>query len=152
VTQIVLEWHNGSLRRLQKVNSLQTLTIGRHPGCDIVLGDPTVSRRHATITFDGDTFQLQNCSQTNPIVFNDRWRLSHDVKADLQPGDTFTIGKVRLQVTLPFISEDGGNGYGAAEVLQCPTCGRLMPNRGSTCPHCRISIAELETMLVALEV
>lgn len=154
VTQIIIEWQAGNNRYLQKINSMQTLTIGRHPGCDIVLGDPHVSRRHASISFSGDSFHVHNHSQTNPIIFNDRWSITHNLRADLKPGDTFTVGRVRMKVALPIHTGNGynGNGFhgnGQPAELQCPTCGRLMEDKRATCPLCQVSIAELETMLIA---
>lgn len=149
MTQIILEWQAANGRRLQKVNSMQSVTIGRHPGCDIVLGDPHVSRRHASITFSGDSFHLRNHSQTNPIIFNDRWSLSHDLKADLKPGDTFTVGRVRMKVALPIHSSNGHGLNGTPLELHCPTCGRLMEDKRATCPLCRVSIAQIETTLMS---
>jgi predicted component of type VI protein secretion system len=149
VTQIVLEWQASNGKRLQKVNSMQTVTIGRHPGCDIVLGDPHVSRRHASINFSDDSFHLQNHSQTNPIIFNDRWSLSRDLRADLKPGDTFTVGRVRIKVTLPIHGSNGHGPNGASHELQCPSCGRPMEDKRATCPLCRTSIAQIETVLMS---
>jgi predicted component of type VI protein secretion system len=146
-----LEWQATNGKRLQTVNDMGAVTIGRHPGCDIVLGDPHVSRRHATITFSGDSFHLHNHSQTNPIIFNDRWTLSHDIKADLKPGDTFTVGRVRMRVSLPSHNGNGHGPNGAAEDLRCPSCGRPMEDKRATCPLCRVSIAQIETMLISQE-
>lgn len=149
MTQIVLEWETTNGKRRQKINDVQKVTIGRHPGCDIVLGDPHVSRRHASISFSNDSFHLHNHSQTNPIIFNDRWSLSHDLKADLEPGDTFTIGTVRMKVGFPIHPSNGHGSNGHSEALQCPTCGRAMPDRRATCPLCRVSIEQVETVLVS---
>lgn len=152
MTQIVLKWQASSGLREEKLNSMKTVTIGRHPGCDIILGDPHVSRRHATITFSEDSFHIHNHSQTNPVIFNDRWSLTADMKADLQPGDTFTIGRVRMKVSVPL--QVNGNGYGASEDtsdLQCLSCGRQMEDKRATCPVCRVSIAQIETLLVPQE-
>ena len=148
MTQITLEWQAANGRRLEKVNNMQTVTIGRHPGCDIVLGDPHVSRRHASISFNSENFHLQNHSQTNPIIFNDRWSLSHDLKADLKPGDTFTIGRVRIKVALPQFSSNGRGHSGDTKDLTCPSCGRAMEDRRASCPVCRVSIDQVETMFV----
>lgn len=149
VTQITLEWQANNSQRLQKVTDMGTVTIGRHPGCDIVLGDPHVSRRHASITFSDGSFHLHNHSQTNPIIFNDHWTLAHDLKADLKPGDTFTVGRIRMKVALPSQNGNGHGPNGALEDLRCPSCGRRMEDRRSTCPLCRVSIAQIETMLIS---
>ena len=99
--------------------------------------------------FNNDSFHVHNLSQTNPIIFNDRWSLAHDLKADLKPGDTFTIGQVRMRVALPVISSNGHNGSGFQPDLRCPSCGRTMEDERATCPLCRTSINEFETVLIA---
>ena len=148
MTQITVEWQASGNKHTEAVNSMKTITIGRHPGCDIVLGDAHVSRRHATIFYNGDCFHLHNLSQTNPIIFNDRWSLAHDLKADLKPGDTFTIGRVRMKVTLPQFSSNGHDEPSADPNLRCPSCGQRMEDRRATCPLCRVSIADVETLLI----
>jgi predicted component of type VI protein secretion system len=128
---------------------MKSVTIGRHPGCDITLGDAHVSRRHATVFYNGDGFHVHNLSQTNPIIFNDRWTLNHGLKADLKPGDTFTIGRVRMKVTLPDVA-DGISGPGEpAPAIKCPSCGQQLFDKRATCPLCRASINETETVLIA---
>lgn len=150
MTQIMLEWKAEGKERHENIDSKKAITIGRHPGCDIVLGDAHVSRRHASISFNGEAFHLHNLSQTNPIIFNDRWSLAHDLKADLMPGDTFTIGRVRMSVALPQFSGNGnGNGKNGAHAdIRCPSCGQTVADKRTTCPLCRVSIAQLETMLI----
>ena len=144
----MLEWKAEGKERHESVNSGRSVTIGRHPACDIVLGDAHVSRRHASIFFNGDAFHLHNLSQTNPIIFNDRWSLAHDLKADLKPGDTFTIGRVRMTVASPQCPSNGNGKNGAHAALRCPSCGQTVYDKRATCPLCRVSIAQIETMLI----
>ena len=40
-------------------------TIGRGEDCDLMLADDTLSRRHAEITFDGESFVLRDLDSTN---------------------------------------------------------------------------------------
>ncbi len=42
----------------------QEITIGRHSDCTIVVSDPTVSRRHLTVHFDGQTWMVTNTGST----------------------------------------------------------------------------------------
>ncbi|HSG16540.1 MAG TPA: FHA domain-containing protein [Anaerolineae bacterium] len=154
MTAITLEWQTEGKKRHENINGMKAVTIGRHPGCDIVLGDAHVSRRHASISFDGEAFHLHNLSQTNPIIFNERWSLASDLKADLRPGDTFTIGRVRMNVALPQFSSNGNGKNGSNGVhseLRCPSCGQTVADKRATCPLCRVSIAQLETMLITVE-
>ena len=106
MTHLNIEWHTDEAGdQVTTIDDSQGAIIGRHPGCDIVLADPYVSHRHAAIYYDGDAFILQNLSKTNPTVYNDRWELETKLPVDLRPGDTFTIGLVRLRIP-PF------NGHG----------------------------------------
>ncbi|HEY2769013.1 MAG TPA: FHA domain-containing protein [Solirubrobacteraceae bacterium] len=47
------------------------LTVGRHPACDIALGDPSVSRRHARLRFRDGTWMLQDLESRNGTWVND---------------------------------------------------------------------------------
>jgi FHA domain-containing protein/TIR domain-containing protein len=44
--------------------------VGRHPDCDIVLKDESVSRRHAEITRRGSTVEIADCNSVNGIFIN----------------------------------------------------------------------------------
>ncbi len=145
--QIVLEWKVNGTKQSKTIDSNQTINIGRHPACDLVLGDPYVSRRHAAIFFKKNSFHLHNMSSTNPIVFNDRWTLSHDLKADLEPGDSFVIGRIRIKVSLP-VDLPAGNRPSTDELLQvyCPSCFKLFDRVQETCPWCGAEQAEIDTV------
>jgi len=104
VSKLTLEWQTDGEKRMQALKDGQQLTIGRHQTCDIVLGDPHVSRRHASIHYRDGRFHVTNLSQTNPVVLNDRWVLAQDLESDLKPGDSLTMGLIRLKVTLQKIT------------------------------------------------
>jgi predicted component of type VI protein secretion system len=149
VTQITLAWQASNGWREEILSNTRTVTIGRHPGCDIVLGDPHVSRRHASISFSRDSFHLHNHSRTNPVIFNERWSLTSDMKADLKPGDTFTVGQILMKVSVTDQADLEGDGEaGVLLELFCPSCGRQMVSRKEICPLCRVSIDQVETMFV----
>jgi predicted component of type VI protein secretion system len=133
----------------KNINTMQTISIGRHPNCDIVLGDPHVSRRHASIYFTDGSFHIHNTSRTNPILFNDMWPISHNLRADLQIGDAITIGRVRLKVVLPnqVSSHNGHNGNGNGQLKhRCPACSHLMDYGQENCSWCGSSLADAETV------
>ena len=48
------------------------IELGRGPKCQVRFGDsfPTVSRRHAAITKEGNNWVLKNLSETNPTLIN----------------------------------------------------------------------------------
>lgn len=63
--------------------------IGRDPSCDLSLGDPTVSRRHAVLRRGHDGWMLADLESTNGTFLNG-WRVRGDV--DLEPGDGVGLG------------------------------------------------------------
>jgi pSer/pThr/pTyr-binding forkhead associated (FHA) protein len=100
VSKLTLEWQTNGKTRKKMIAGGKHVTIGRHPACDIILGDPHVSRKHAAIFYQDGIFHIQNLSQTNPVVINDRWVLTNNLESDLKPGDSITVGLVRLKITL----------------------------------------------------
>jgi hypothetical protein len=67
-------------------------TIGRSPDCDIFLDDVTVSRNHAVLHRNGDTFTIEDQGSLNGTFVNRRRVES----AELEDGDELQIGKYRL--------------------------------------------------------
>ena len=51
-------------------NSPQTI-IGRHPDCDLVSADASVSRRHCMIQHDGEQFRVSDLGAANGTMVND---------------------------------------------------------------------------------
>lgn len=72
----------------------EDLLVGRDPGCDIVLGDPTVSRRHVQLRFHDGIWSLRDLDSTNGTRLND----SPVVRCQLRPGDLLLLGDERLRV------------------------------------------------------
>ena len=66
--------------------------IGRSPECDIFLDDVTVSRRHAEVHREGDTFTIRDLGSLNGTYVNRR-RIEAVV---LEDDDEVQIGKYRL--------------------------------------------------------
>ena len=66
--------------------------IGRSPECDIFLDDVTVSRQHAEILRDDDTFTIRDLGSLNGTYVNRR-RIESAV---LEDDDEVQIGKYRL--------------------------------------------------------
>jgi len=63
----------------------------------VSLHSPTVSRRHACMTYTDGRWTIENLSQTNPVLVND-----HSLRADGRPvpladGDRIALGEVVLQ-------------------------------------------------------
>ena len=66
--------------------------IGRSPECDVFLDDVTVSRRHAELMRDGETFSIRDLGSLNGTYVNRR-RIESAV---LENDDEVQIGKYRL--------------------------------------------------------
>lgn len=66
--------------------------IGRSSGCDIVLDDPNVSRRHAEVRRMGDGFSLVDLGSTNGTEVNGQ-RVG---ETSLMNGDVIGVGTTRL--------------------------------------------------------
>lgn len=73
------------------------VVIGRGRGADIVIAEPTMSRAHAAIGFDGTRFFVQDLGSTNGTRLNG----SREQWAVLKDGDEVQLGKLALEVRLP---------------------------------------------------
>jgi hypothetical protein len=71
-------------------------TIGRHEG-EIALNDPEVSRRHASLAFDGSSVTVADLGSTNGTFVNDE-RLSG--ARQLGPGDKLRVGTTVFELRL----------------------------------------------------
>ncbi len=75
-----------------------TLTIGRHPGCDIVLDHPIVSRQHARLVWSEQekTHYLEDLGSTNGTFVNNQ---SVSGRVKLNSGDIIRVGPLKLTYT-----------------------------------------------------
>ena len=78
--------------------SQQTI-VGRHPDCDLVSPDASVSRRHCMIQFDGEHFRVSDLGSANGTMVNDV-RIS---RRHLGARDIVRCGSLILQ----FFADDG---------------------------------------------
>jgi FHA domain-containing protein len=83
-TLLALDWDGGP----------SELRIGRSSSCDLMLSDPTVSRRHARLICRGGKWVLQDLGSTNGTALNGR-RVG---RCELRPGDELMLGHARLRV------------------------------------------------------
>ncbi len=93
MASFVLELLDGD--RAGEVVSLDgsTLRIGRKPGNHLVIADEKTSGVHAEVVCDGGRYVLRDLGSTNGTTMDGR-RVTEVV---LGPGDSFTIGRVRIQ-------------------------------------------------------
>jgi pSer/pThr/pTyr-binding forkhead associated (FHA) protein len=72
--------------------SAERTLIGRSPECDVFLDDVTVSRKHAELVRDGETFTISDLGSLNGTFVNKK-RIE---TAELEDDDELQIGKYRL--------------------------------------------------------
>ncbi|HEY5658627.1 MAG TPA: FHA domain-containing protein [Myxococcota bacterium] len=73
------------------------VVIGRGRGADVVIAEPTMSRAHAAIGYDGESFFVQDLGSTNGTKVNG----TREQKTPLKSGDDIQLGKLLLRVDLP---------------------------------------------------
>jgi pSer/pThr/pTyr-binding forkhead associated (FHA) protein len=73
------------------------IVIGRGPGCEVRLPDPSVSQRHASIRADGPSYTLVDEGSTNGTFLGDS-RLAPRSPRTLRNGDVVRVGRVWLEV------------------------------------------------------
>ena len=71
-------------------------TIGRSRDCDLVIDDPNISRRHAELRSEGESWRVIDLGSTNGIKVNRR-RVD---EAALRTGDRITLGITDLDFEL----------------------------------------------------
>ena len=75
------------------------VTIGRHPAlCDLLVDDPSVSRRHLRIGRGAGGLFVEDVHSLNGTFVEDRL-LPPFEPSPLQDGDTLTVGRVTLTVS-----------------------------------------------------
>ena len=103
---------NSSKVRTVELLENSELILGRSEASDIVLGDMTVSRRHAILSLkDGECF-LEDIGSTAGTWLNGE-RISGKVR--IKPSDKFNIGSFELYISA--FSKDAMRGAGALQPL-----------------------------------
>ncbi len=86
--------HRWELLALDWSGAQPELLVGRHRTCDVVLGDLTVSRRHARLSFRDGRWILRDLASTNGTTVNGL-RVG---RCELRPGDRILLGDHHLLV------------------------------------------------------
>jgi pSer/pThr/pTyr-binding forkhead associated (FHA) protein len=73
------------------------MVIGRGRSADIVIADPTLSRAHAAIGYDGERFFVKDMGSTNGTRVNGE----RSGRTPLDHSDQVLLGKLLLRVSLP---------------------------------------------------
>jgi pSer/pThr/pTyr-binding forkhead associated (FHA) protein len=83
-TLLALDWNGGR----------DELLVGRHDHCDVVVGHPSVSRKHARLSFRDGRWVLRDLDSTNGTRVNGK----RVVRCRLEPGDRLSLGSADLLV------------------------------------------------------
>ncbi len=98
------------------------LMIGRDPGCDIVLDDPAISKKHAQLLLVDGEYMVRDQNSHNG-TFVDNERVTHRT---LKNGDVIAIGPKKILFSLYRAASTGGE-LMLAEVDQGPGAGAGLP-------------------------
>ncbi|NNG02865.1 MAG: FHA domain-containing protein [Inquilinus sp.] len=75
------------------------VTVGRHPAlCDLVIDDPSVSRRHLRIGRAAGGLFVEDVHALNDSYVEDRLLAPFEPES-LEDGDTLTLGRVTLTLS-----------------------------------------------------
>jgi CRP-like cAMP-binding protein/pSer/pThr/pTyr-binding forkhead associated (FHA) protein/Fe-S-cluster-containing hydrogenase component 2 len=77
----------------------ETITIGRHPSCDVVVTEPTVSRRHAVVVRTPGGFVINDQSSLNAVLVG--VPPERVTAAVLYDREEIRLGQARLRVEIP---------------------------------------------------
>jgi pSer/pThr/pTyr-binding forkhead associated (FHA) protein len=64
------------------------VTLGRHPNCDVVIDDPSVSRVHASLRREAGRWVLHDLASRNGTFLNGR----RAAQVEVLPGDELRLG------------------------------------------------------------
>jgi hypothetical protein len=96
---LLFEFDDLMVATLPPVGDGEWLTVDRAPDCDLVIDDPSVSKRHATLAWDGAStrVQVEDQHSSNGTHLNGE-RLN--MKMGAKDGDTLCFGEARFCVLL----------------------------------------------------
>jgi FHA domain len=113
--------------------------VGRTAGCQLVLGDALVSRRHAAFRALPDGVEVRDLGSRNGVLVNGA-RIEGPVL--VKDGDRVRIGAQDLIVSAAAQAPERDSG--TDELMSCHQCGTLFDaQRYTTCPACNRSAAKV---------
>jgi len=80
-------------------------TIGRSLECDVVLMDPTISREHARLLYNEQSWYVQNLTSANVVRVNGQ-QLKGGECVVIHPQDVLVLGSTMLQLVAPREPDD----------------------------------------------
>src|SRR3989304_4665925 len=107
---LILRYQEYGLEKSHRLKDGTSL-VGRLPTCDLVLGDPSVSRQHASLTVTNGLCYVQDVGSRFGTFLNDEQILAVQDPVEAKPGATLKFGELAalLEQNLPesdLLSED----------------------------------------------
>lgn len=127
---LALRIDDASGSRLHTLTKTQEV-IGRLPSCDLVIGDRSVSRKHAVLHFENGRCSLQDTGSRFGTFIGARRLLATEPPSPIAPGDVLRFGEVVIQVEQrvderELLSEDHAMVEDASAIIKpvepCPSC------------------------------
>ena len=83
---------------ISKTFSVEEITIGRDPVCDLQIPDQTVSSKHVRIFFSHEQWWVEDLGSSNGSYLNE---ILVSTAAVLTIGDQLRLGKIKINVEFP---------------------------------------------------
>ncbi len=92
---LLFQFDELAVATIPPLNGVDALTVGRQPDSDLVLDDPSVSKRHAILRWDGvnNRCTIQDTESTNGTFLNASVRLQRETT--LKNGDILSFGELQ---------------------------------------------------------
>jgi len=132
-----LELTDGPRLGRRRWRAAQALHIGRAENCNLLLPDPSISRRHAAIEADAHGWSLRDCGSRLGTRLNEL-PLAGGERAALHAGDVVAIGPWRFRVRL---HAPAGAGGAAPRIDRVARLGHLAEQRLELLLRCAGEVA-----------
>ena len=92
---LLFQFDELSVATVPPLNGVDELSVGRQPDSDLVLDDPSVSKRHALLRWDGEHNRatIQDTESTNGTFLNASVKLQKETT--LKNGDILSFGELQ---------------------------------------------------------
>lgn len=90
---LLFEFDDLMVATLPTVDSTAPLNVGRMPDCDLVIDDPSVSKHHARIEWDGTEARVEDLKSSNGTRINGD---DLHMKMIVRDGDTISFGETQF--------------------------------------------------------
>ena len=129
------------------LSQTKTATIGRQEDATLPLRYPSVSRRHAEISFVNGYYMLRDLGSRNGTSINGTQLEAGGIRI-LQVNDQVSFGKVLWKFQLRTVNPESSfllkRQKEVSKTSVCLKCGNEVHNNGQFCPHCGTAISQVQ--------